>query len=383
MKLCSLCRTNHEENHIIVDQGLVNYICKIHGKTFVSYCQICQNNLCILCEKDHDKDHNITDFRKMIPNYNVRQKLNEFRELIDKFIDNIKSIIDKLNSVINNIEIYYRINNDIINCYERKYKNYQIYKNIQNIEEYNRLVIEDIKNIINDNYEINKFNYIYEMYNLMNKKKVELPERSKSLIPINDSSSRYRSNSLNNNICLLKSFNTLNKNKYIEQKEDITIEYKIPKNAHRIMILGSEFIKNNRNRCEIYINGKYRELSQNIDLNTCQIENGILEIKFRPLQNLTNLSSMFSGCVALYSLPDFNKLVTNNVIKMNNLFNMCESLKSISDISKWDISKVIDLSYMFYGCKSLLSLPDISHWNTSNAIEIRNLFSGCKSLKYL
>ena len=171
MKLCSLCRTNHEENHIIVDQGLVNYICKIHGKTFVSYCQICQNNLCILCEKDHDKDHNITDFRKMIPNYNVRQKLNEFRELIDKFIDNIKSIIDKLNSVINNIEIYYRINNDIINCYERKYKNYQIYKNIQNIEEYNRLVIEDIKNIINDNYEINKFNYIYEMYNLMNKKK--------------------------------------------------------------------------------------------------------------------------------------------------------------------------------------------------------------------
>ena len=149
------------------------------------------------------------------------------------------------------------------------------------------------------------------------------------------------------------------------------------------MILGSEFIKNNRNRCEIYINGKYRELSQNIDLNTCQIENGILEIKFRPLQNLTNLSSMFSGCVALYSLPDFNKLVTNNVIKMNNLFNMCESLKSISDISKWDISKVIDLSYMFYGCKSLLSLPDISHWNTSNAIEIRNLFSGCKSLKYL
>ena len=92
MKLCSLCRTNHDENHIIVEQGLVNYICKIHGKTFVSYCQICQNNLCILCEKDHDREHNITDFRKMIINYNVRQKLTEFRELIDKFIDNIKSI---------------------------------------------------------------------------------------------------------------------------------------------------------------------------------------------------------------------------------------------------------------------------------------------------
>ena len=135
---------------------------------------------------------------------------------------------------------------------------------------------------------------------------------------------RNRSNSLNNNNYVLKSFNTINKNKYIEKEEDITIEYKIPKNAHRIMILGSEFIKNNRNKCEIYINSKYRELSQNIDLNTCQIENDILEIKLRPLENLTNLSSMFSGCVTLFSLPDFYKLVTNNVIKMNNLFNMCE-----------------------------------------------------------
>ena len=122
---------------------------------------------------------------------------------------------------------------------------------------------------------------------------------------------------------------------YKEEKDDITIEYKIPKNESNINIFGKEFIKNNKDKCDIYINDKLRELSHNINLNNCLIENEILEIKLRLYENITDMSHMFSTCQYLYSLPDIHKLKTNNVTKMNNLFSMCDSLTSISDISKF------------------------------------------------
>ena len=367
MNLCSKCKSQHTENHIIVDQGSVNYKCKKHGTIFTSYCEICEKNLCNLCEESH-KDHNIIDYKKMIPKFNVRQKLNEFRLIIDKFNEEIKSIIDKLNVVSNGMEVIYKINNDIINSYEKKNKNYQIYKNVYNINQYNQIIMKDIDQILKEDNSIKKIEYIEKIHHQMTKK-IDL-EIKKTVV---------KNVKAQNNI--IKSTNTMRKDIYEKKEGDITLEYKIPKNTTKIMIFGSEFIKNNENVCDIFINGKYRKISQSIDLKTCQIDKDILEIKFRALENLTNLSYMFSGCNTLYSLPDISKLKTGNVTKMNHLFNMCESLTSISDISKWNISKVTDISYMFNGCKSLSSLPDISNWNTNNVEEMRYIFCGCKALK--
>ena len=373
MELCSLCRSKHNEKHVTVDQEFVDYKCKNHGKSFISYCEECENNLCDLCEKEHDKKHRIIYFKKMIPNYDIRTKLNELREMIDKFKDNIKSIIDKMNTIINNIEIYYNINNDIIKSYERKNKNYQIYKNVENINKYNKVVIGNIKQILDEESDKNKIEYIDNMF----KKITKVFGRSKTIRKKNDNKP------ISNPNPELRNVNTIIESKiYKENKDDITIEYKIPKNINKIIIFGNEFIKNNRDTCKIYINNKLREFSQNLDLNTCQIENEILKIKLRH-HNIINMSSMFSGCKYLYSLPDIHKLKTDNVTKMNNLFSNCESLTSISDISEWDMSNVTDISYMFNGCKSLLSLPHISKWKTTNLLEMRNIFSGCKSLKSL
>ena len=373
MNLCSKCKSLHNEDHIVVDQGSVNYKCKHHGTIFSSYCELCEENLCYICEDFH-KDHNIINFKTLIPKYNVRQKLNEFRLKIDKFNEDIKSIIDKLNFVSNGLEVIYKINNDIINNYEKKNKNYQIYKNIFSINEYNKEIMKDIEQIITANNNIQKFEYIEKMYHHMT---VKNEIKSKDVMRINSNVKSISSKKRK-----LKLTNTTRKtDKYEKKDDDIIIEYKIPKNNTKIMIFGSEFIKNNGDICEIYINDKYRDISQTIDLKTCKIENDILEIKLRVLDTLTNLSYMFSGCLTLYSLQNLSKLKTNNVTKMNHLFNMCESLTSISDISKWNISKVTDISYMFNGCKSLSSLPDISNWNTINVEEMRNIFSGCKALK--
>ena len=60
----------------------------------------------------------------------------------------------------------------------------------------------------------------------------------------------------------------------------------------------------------------------------------------------------------------YYKNLTNNILKIK--------LKGIDNIT--------NMSYMFSGCSSLLSLPDISNWNTKNITNMKFLFSGCSSL---
>ena len=42
------------------------------------------------------------------------------------------------------------------------------------------------------------------------------------------------------------------------------------------------------------------------------------------------------------------------------------------------IDNVTDMSWMFSGCSSLSSLPDISKWNTNNATNMSQMFGGCR-----
>ena len=87
-----------------------------------------------------------------------------------------------------------------------------------------------------------------------------------------------------------------------------------------------------------------------------------LQIKLLNIKPLTNISCMFSHCMALESLPD---------------------------ISKWDIKNVTDMSYMFCSCASskyiadcpggwyyLYNLPDTSQLNTRNITNMRCMFAG-------
>jgi len=90
--------------------------------------------------------------------------MNKLRKEIDNFNNNIKDIINKLNKVMENMEIYYRINDNILKTYEIKKRNYIM---LQNINEINNNIIEEIeelKQFNNDNNINNKFNKIIEIY---------------------------------------------------------------------------------------------------------------------------------------------------------------------------------------------------------------------------
>ena len=102
----------------------------------------------------------------MIPNKNkINEYMKELRTSIDKLKINIEQIKNKLDKVIENMEIYYNINNDIINKYEKKNRNYEILHNL--IEINNNNIVEEI-NEINYDYDLkNKINNIINIYNKM------------------------------------------------------------------------------------------------------------------------------------------------------------------------------------------------------------------------
>ena len=111
---------------------------------------------------------------------------------------------------------------------------------------------------------------------------------------------------------------------------EINIIYNI-KNKEYIRLFGAEFVENNKNICKMIIDNKVYEIKK--DYNVKIYNNNKLEIKLKGVNNITNMSYMFSECSSLSSLPDISKWNTNNVINMSFMFSECKSLSSLPDIS--------------------------------------------------
>ena len=119
---------------------------------------------------------------------------------------------------------------------------------------------------------------------------------------------------------------------------EINIIYDI--NDHKnITIFGYNFVKNNKNICKMIIDNKGYDIEEEYKVKSNKSNK--LKIKLKGIEKVTNMSSIFSRCSLLSSLPDF---------------------------SKWNTNKVTNMSGMFCGCLSLSSLPDISNWNTNKEI---------------
>ena len=102
--------------------------------------------------------------------------------------------------------------------------------------------------------------------------------------------------------------------------------------------------------------------------------NGCVNLETIPLLDtgsVTNMSNMFDRCSSLTSIPALN---TSNVTNMFQMFNGCSSLTSIPQL---DTSNVTDMSDMFYQCSKLTSVPQL---NTSNVTSMREMFQYCTKL---
>ena len=160
--ICPFCKLSHDKNHIIIEYNKKNYICQYHNIPDNFFCYDCKVNLCEKCEENHSK-HKKVYFKDILSNeYEIMEEVKEFRKKIDKFNDNINLIIKILEKVKINMEIYYKINYDLINNYKKENINYQILENINEIK--NNIKLNDIDEIINDNDIKNKFKNILNLY---------------------------------------------------------------------------------------------------------------------------------------------------------------------------------------------------------------------------
>ena len=85
---------------------------------------------------------------------------------------------------------------------------------------------------------------------------------------------------------------------------EINIIYDI-NNQNNIRIFGSNFLKNNKNKCKMIINNKEYKITNEY------------KVKSNDNSKLQIMSYMFSGCSSLSSLPDISKWNTNNVRNMS------------------------------------------------------------------
>ena len=174
----------------------------------------------------------------------------------------------------------------------------------------------------------------------------------------------------------------------IKDIDELVIQYKIEniENLKRIRILGYNFVKNNKDKCQIILNGNQIELCDHLNFDQIN-NNNRFEIKLKGMKEIINASYMFAGnhqdITPLASLSDISRWNTEKITNISYMFYFCESLSSLPDISNWNTKNVTDISGIFFGCSSLTSLPDISKWNTENVKDMSDIFHHCKLLTSL
>jgi hypothetical protein len=132
--ICPLCKSIHDTSHNLINYDDKNYLCKNHNTAINQYCRKCNENICSLCKNKHKK-HDIIDLQNIRINKNdLIKSSKELKCVIDSFQNKIKIIKEIFDKMINVINLYYKINNDIINNYNINKKNYQILKNFSNLK---------------------------------------------------------------------------------------------------------------------------------------------------------------------------------------------------------------------------------------------------------
>ena len=112
--ICPLCKSNHNNDHNLINYDQINYICNERNEQYFGYCLKCKKNICNSCENDHIY-HDIISYRRMLrKKKEILEKNNILKNNIDKLKIIIQVLIKKLNIVLDNIEKYYEINKYII-----------------------------------------------------------------------------------------------------------------------------------------------------------------------------------------------------------------------------------------------------------------------------
>ena len=140
---------------------------------------------------------------------------------------------------------------------------------------------------------------------------------------------------------------------------------------------GDDFLKINKDKAYLIINGKKEDLCY-----TYKIDKGKNEfkIKFVFTKKITDLSYLFSDCTSLSNISALRNWDVKNVTNFSFLFNNCSSLTDISALETWNVSKGINFTCLFGKCSSLKDIWYLHNWNVENGEHFSYLFYECSSL---
>jgi len=171
--LCPLCMNQAHKEHDYIEYDKINYTCNLHNEYFSSYCKKCNRNLCMFCESEHKDKENIIYYRDILPKKDVmKNQKEEIKNVINKFKEKIQEIKIILESIISNLEIYYNINDGLLKNFEKKNRNFQLFKNMNEIINNNFNILKELNVIKNENNKIKFFNYALNIYEQMNNKNI-------------------------------------------------------------------------------------------------------------------------------------------------------------------------------------------------------------------
>ena len=183
------------------------------------------------CESEHEDKNNIIYYKDIIPKKDtIKSIADEIKIKAEQFKQKLNDLIQMLNKINENIDIYCNINSSIIKSFERKKRNYQILKNVNNIINNNKMILNDIDKIIKEKELNNIFNSSFELYNKMTN--LDFKESKKTEITKNNNQSakneiKNENKGENNQKVKINEKNAQITPKYEKEKENINYNSKL------------------------------------------------------------------------------------------------------------------------------------------------------------
>ena len=256
INLCPICEMKHDKGHQIINYDRRNYVCDDHKRSYHSYCKSCKKNMCVLCEKKHEKEHEthkIIYLSKMFKHdkEELSEKLKKIKSAVNTFVKDVKMIINKLNLIKENMKYFYELNYTIIHNYNERNVNYEVLKNLDEVVT-NTKILDTLDLINKENDIYAKFKLVYDLYSEM------------------------------------------------IYKNEINMVYNINKLKSSLKIFGEDFVKTNKAKCKMVLNGKEQDLKSEISIKEKLKDN--IKVRLINLNKITDMSFIFYECPNLYSL---------------------------------------------------------------------------------
>ena len=153
---CSECNAQFEEKskdnkgvkHNVIKYDDKNYYC-LDGSEYSSYCITCETDLCEKCEIIHKNEkHTTMKYDKISPKIeSLKNVLKKIKVKIEESKAHIEQILKMIEGASSTLDKYYAICMDIIGkceSYNMKLKNFHIIKNLEYLENSNKIVLEDL-----------------------------------------------------------------------------------------------------------------------------------------------------------------------------------------------------------------------------------------------